>query len=484
MEKTSKLIAMVIFSCFGISYGAEYDIKTITTIMDAYEKQVDSIKLIYSCESCKLQNGKRQLVKGVFAQKKSDGYVLLDEKWQIGEIWDDKKQVEGIVRAYNGQSTSYFEHHTNKHGYHSAALYEKHDPKLYKTRDNPYYRVWHVNYKTKFTDLLKDPNAMATVQRGELVDGFKTIKIAFKGFNGSYDFYLWLLPEKNYLPIKFQSFRITDGRPVSEMHWGDYKKFTGNIWYPMDIKLYIRGNDDPTVMKAEEIDFTPLTKKDFEFKFPEKTHVTDHIADISYVTTPTRKQQSEILDELLEQPLINIEKEEVLDQYIESHNIDNTEDLDIIEANGRYESPVNIEKKNSEYAILDNHTGTFFSKFCHSHCCCFCQEKKSMKKVRVLLTFLLVMKGFAATTYNQDRLYDCAANCLYLFCSLTNNKISYDKSIELLPMTDKGSQETTKVESEIVFKGFDKQLMGYLWYSGDTIHIYASSGLMIRCVKY
>jgi len=107
-----------------------------------------------------------------------------------------------------------------------------------------------------------------------------------------------------------------------------------------------------------------------------------------------------------------------------------------------------------------------------------------MKKVRVLLTFLLVMKGFAATTYNQDRLYDCAANCLYLFCSLTNNKISYDKSIELLPMTDKGSQETTKVESEIVFKGFDKQLMGYLWYSGDTIHIYASSGLMIRCVKY
>ena len=62
-----------------------------------------------------------------------------------------------------------------------------------------------------------------------------------------------------------------------------------------------------------------------------------------------------------------------------------------------------------------------------------------MKKVCVLLTFLLVIKGFAATTYNQDRLYDCAANSLYLFCSLTNNKVSYDKSIELLPMTDKGN---------------------------------------------
>jgi len=62
-----------------------------------------------------------------------------------------------------------------------------------------------------------------------------------------------------------------------------------------------------------------------------------------------------------------------------------------------------------------------------------------MKKVCVLLTFLLVMKSFAATAYSQGRLYDCAANSLYLFCSLTNNKISYDKCIELLPMTDKGN---------------------------------------------
>lgn len=62
-----------------------------------------------------------------------------------------------------------------------------------------------------------------------------------------------------------------------------------------------------------------------------------------------------------------------------------------------------------------------------------------MKKVCILLTFLFVMKGFAVATCNQNRLYDCAANCLYLFCSLTDNKISYSKSMELLPMTDKGN---------------------------------------------
>ena len=41
MDTKSKLIALVIFSFFGVSYGAENDIKTITAIMDAYEAQLD-----------------------------------------------------------------------------------------------------------------------------------------------------------------------------------------------------------------------------------------------------------------------------------------------------------------------------------------------------------------------------------------------------------------------------------------------------------
>lgn len=62
-----------------------------------------------------------------------------------------------------------------------------------------------------------------------------------------------------------------------------------------------------------------------------------------------------------------------------------------------------------------------------------------MKRLCALLTLSLLMNDVAATPEAQGRLYDCAANCLYLFCSLTSNKISYDKSMELLPMTDKGN---------------------------------------------
>jgi ABC-type bacteriocin/lantibiotic exporter with double-glycine peptidase domain len=67
------------------------------------------------------------------------------------------------------------------------------------------------------------------------------------------------------------------------------------------------------------------------------------------------------------------------------------------------------------------------------------KEKENMRRVCLLLTCSLVASAAAATADDQHRLYDCAANCLYLFCSLTNNKISYNRSVELLPVTDKGN---------------------------------------------
>lgn len=55
------------------------------------------------------------------------------------------------------------------------------------------------------------------------------------------------------------------------------------------------------------------------------------------------------------------------------------------------------------------------------------------------LTLALASTVFSATEIGKDKLYDCSANCLYLICSLTNNRISYDRCLGLLPITDKGS---------------------------------------------
>ena len=296
MDKMSKLIALVIFSCFGISYGADYDIKTITTIMDAYEKQMDSIKLKYSYESFisvdkegkPNKEGIREFAKGSFAQKKSEGYILLDERKQRGKTWDDNKAPTGIVRSYDGKITRYLKREKNKHKYHMAALYENHNPKLYKTNENPYYRVWGMNYKHKFTDMLNDPNRMTKIQGEEIINGFKTIKINFKMNydSGVFDYYLWLLPQKNYLPIKWISY-LPDGSRLQEMHWSEFKEFAGGIWYPMNIKMYLRHIEEPVTFKIEEMDISPLTKEDFWFQFPAFTHVTDHILGTSYLTTMT-----------------------------------------------------------------------------------------------------------------------------------------------------------------------------------------------------
>lgn len=308
-------------------YAQEYDIGTIIAVMDAYEQQVDSVKLTYSCTTCREPDGSREFTKGVFARKPSDGYVLLNEKRQQGTEWDETKEAEGILRAFDGEITRYFEHHTNKHGYHTGDLRRQHNPQFYTTRENPYLRLWGVNYKTRFTDLLRDPNAMPTVKRGETIDGFNTLEVAFKSYDGSYDNHLWLLPEKNYLPVKLHSSRVTDGRRICDMYWGDYKRFAGNIWHPMEIKLYVRDSEQPTIMRTEEIDFTPLTKQDFQFEFPPNTHVTDHVGGASYLTTPTEEQRHRELDAVADS-LTNAEKEKVLDQYVEASKSDGTEDLD------------------------------------------------------------------------------------------------------------------------------------------------------------
>lgn len=284
--------------------------------MDAYEKQMDSIKIRYSYESpVNDKEGNRYFIKGTFAQNKPKGYVLLDKIWQKGKTWDNDKEpegmIEGNIRSYNGKITRYFDYEINEHGYHMAALYENHNPKLYKSRGNPCYNIWRPNYKQNtFSDKLNDPNSMATIQGEELVNGLKTVKINFKEADGILDLHLWLLPDKNYLPIKCIVYHkeYKEGKhPLVETHWSEFKEFPGGLWYPMTIKKYIRHLKVPTIFKIEEMDISPLTKEDFEFEFPAMTHVTDHINGISYVTTTP--EQSVIEQTPLESSLSNKEKE-------------------------------------------------------------------------------------------------------------------------------------------------------------------------------
>jgi hypothetical protein len=351
MGTTRKVMALAVILCCEALHGAQYDLKTITAIMDAYETQMDSVKLKYTYTTFPLDtDGNRDFVKGYFAQKLSEGCVLLDERPQKGKTWDNEKEDAGLARAYNGQVTRYLEHEKNEHGYHMAAIYKDHNPKWYLSKENPYYRVWGNNYKNKFKDRLSDPGAAATIQGGELVDGMNAVKIHFtiKETSGVLDCYLWLLPEKHYLPVKWINY-MPDGSRLQEMHWSEFKEFAGGIWYPMNIQMYLKNVETPVVFKIEEMDTSPLSKQDFEFTFPAFTHVTDHIVGTSYLTTATM-EQSGIGDAAGAPPLSSEEKEKVLDKYLESSQATHSEGPEVNEATVKVLSKANLGDKSHEAA--------------------------------------------------------------------------------------------------------------------------------------
>ena len=287
MANRVELIAVFILSIFGMSYGADTDtdIQTITAAMRQNENRINSIRLEYTCKTSidELNGSEAELyhiVKGTFAINKSEGYILLDEKEQKGQVWDKDKEVKGTIRSYNGEVTRYLEHRKNKRGDHQAAIYTDHNLKLYKTNENPYYYVWRPNYAhNTFSDILSDPNSRVKILGEDFVDGLKSIRINYIEFKGVVDCHLWLLPDRNYLPIKSIVYNknYREGKyPMVVTHWGEFKELNAGIWYPMSIVKYIRNANEPITIKVDNCNIAPLTKKDFEFEFPESAHVTDH----------------------------------------------------------------------------------------------------------------------------------------------------------------------------------------------------------------
>ena len=62
-----------------------------------------------------------------------------------------------------------------------------------------------------------------------------------------------------------------------------------------------------------------------------------------------------------------------------------------------------------------------------------------MKRIVFTIACLCMCASPSSANSPQRRLYDCAANALYVFCSLTDNDISYSRSLELLPITKTGN---------------------------------------------
>lgn len=347
-----KVFSIIFFSIFIGAVNAEQsDIQKIVTLIDAYEEQAGDIKVEYVYKFPLEEEGQFDIIKGSFAQKRSHGYMLLDEKRQKGKDWDKNKEIGGIVRSYNGEVTRYLEHEKNDHGYHMAALYENHNPKLYKTSENPFYRFYRVNYNTKISDILSNPAHNVELHGKENIDGHEALKISIEKKDGSSKRQIWLLPDKNYLPVRYRLPIEFEGKEIYwQIEWDDFRKSDEGIWFPWRIETKFSDVSNPSVFQVESADFSPLTKEDFEFNFPDFTHVTDHLLGTKYLTTQTIEMSGLEDVQLAESSLSNKQKEKILDNYVEkkvSLKELPEEQLEVSEAVSKQEETTNFEKESS-----------------------------------------------------------------------------------------------------------------------------------------
>jgi len=320
MDKKKYLAVLSIVILTGIARSAEHDVKQIATLMDAYEKQVDSIKVKYTYKFPSAEQGVYRITKGVFAQKRSEGFILLDEKEQISKAWDDDRESTGYVRSYNGEVTRYFEHETNDHGYHMAAVHKVHNQQLYKTSRNPFFYVYRLNHKLTIAELLNTPDVSAEIVGEEEVDGVMAVKMSIQRPGSKVTEWLWLLPEKNYLPVRYRAPLTFEGEDIYwQMDWSDFKESDNGTVFPWKIESRFSDVAEPTIIEVDEVDFSSLTKEDFEFAFPPLTHVTDHVLGTKYLTTPTvEMEMSRVKESVAAQSSANNDdKEALLDKYVE-----------------------------------------------------------------------------------------------------------------------------------------------------------------------
>jgi hypothetical protein len=320
MKKLLQITVLGLSFVLNIANASEqkYTVESIIKLMNAYEEQLDSFKLEYEYIGYADTQGSREFEEGSFARKASEGYVLNDFIKYAGKTYDDKKYVEGIGAAFNGQSTWYLEHEKNKNGYYMGAVFDGLVGNHFKSFNNPHYRIWYFNYKNKFSDNLANPEGKAKIQKTELIDGVETIQINYKAASGFYDCNIWVSPERNFMPIKYEHYRTDTGELSWTTKWENFKKLSNGMWYPMRIAMTGKDAANPAVITVKRMDVTPLSKDDFVIKFPEFTHVTDHVAGISYVTTqPTTSSVDfdNINNEAINGNIDSRKKESILDMY-------------------------------------------------------------------------------------------------------------------------------------------------------------------------
>jgi len=282
-------IIMVVIVVALTSYADEKwkDINDIADVLEASESQLPDIKIKYTFTYYGSDNGKdmfKVMDFGTYACKKPEGLIMIDKAQNKFDTTGNSNVISDLCASFNGKTTYYLNRKKRTHGIMMANIEPGYTQTLIDEIDNPDWSIWRIG-RTHISDLLKKYSAKIQTVTEENFQDIKTVKLQCDINDNSTGFTLWISPEKDFLPIKYQLFEKESGRIFLERTLHDIFQLDNGRWYPRKI---ITGEGKYALcMTVDEIDTNTIPSEFFTLEFPPNTHVTDHIVGITYMINPT-----------------------------------------------------------------------------------------------------------------------------------------------------------------------------------------------------
>jgi hypothetical protein len=149
---------------------------------------------------------------------------------------------------------------------------------------DPYTNIWTFGSgKKSLASKIRENKGTFRIEQGiESLEGVPTIKLVGTISSGLITKKVWVSPERDFLPLKSQTFRGDNGRLLSDMVLSDLVQLPNGLWFPKSICI---GSLDPEWAWYQEItkisvDSIPVGF--FALEFPKGTEVVDDILGIRY----------------------------------------------------------------------------------------------------------------------------------------------------------------------------------------------------------
>jgi hypothetical protein len=298
---------IVLVSVLYLMWPAQTTAKTAYTVdaiaegLLAAEAQLTDLRLDYAFthRAWNEPNGSKLVTEATYAHKTSEQIpqrlrYLERITFVVDPNGEHTSLREDILASFNGQATTTINRVVESGELMRAFIQPGYDSKWFGSYDpDPHTKIWYYGSEILLGDIVKRyKNKFHIESEFEVVDGISTIKLTgtwTDPYNGvEFTMKLWVSPERNFLPLKWQVIR-EDGKMLSETALYNLVRLPNGMWYPKTIRSPA---DPPAILNPRiahiynisEISIEPVPQDFFTPKFAPNTRVHDGILNITYTT--------------------------------------------------------------------------------------------------------------------------------------------------------------------------------------------------------